>query len=317
MRTAVVGVPTVLDVVSNDSDPDNEEVHLLGVVRDPVGATVPVEGDTIRFTGSQPGDVTFRYTIQDPIGSTDEAEVTVHVLAAPADPVAVDDHTEPLSPGTKSTFRVLSNDLPSSGVTVEFDQPEVTTSADGVASFTVPSTTTVYTYRTRDAGGRPSRPATLTVHVVANRPPERIDGPPIQVDVNQSVTIDLTQYVTDPEGVTLTFSGMAADALGQSTITGGARRDSPRAQWPGNGTFRFSVTDGTNPAIELQLSVLVRGLVNQPPKPGSPVAAGGGGRAARRRTVRLGGRSGEGDDVHIPGDRPRRPLGHGHVERPP
>ncbi len=70
----------VIDVLANDYDPDNSNDELTIIsVTNPSSGSVRIENRKIIFQpeGTISSTITFRYTIQDPGGLTDEAEVTI------------------------------------------------------------------------------------------------------------------------------------------------------------------------------------------------------------------------------------------------
>jgi gliding motility-associated-like protein len=73
-------LPLTLDVLQNDSDPDNSVSELTIVsVGTPTFGTVDIVNNQIVYTpsGTESGTVTFTYTIQDPKGLTSVATVTL------------------------------------------------------------------------------------------------------------------------------------------------------------------------------------------------------------------------------------------------
>ncbi|NER19157.1 PKD domain-containing protein, partial [Spongiivirga citrea] len=74
---------TLLNVLSNDSDPDGDTLTITSVTQPPSGqgSVSIVGGDLISYTGSgYVGQTTFTYTISDGNGGTDTATVTVGVI---------------------------------------------------------------------------------------------------------------------------------------------------------------------------------------------------------------------------------------------
>jgi hypothetical protein len=72
--------PVTIDVLSNDSDEDNdhEELSIVSVTNPSSGTVSIIDGKIVyQPAGLISGEVTFSYTIQDPAGLTDEAIVTI------------------------------------------------------------------------------------------------------------------------------------------------------------------------------------------------------------------------------------------------
>ena len=133
-----VGQPVVLDVLSNDTDADGDDLTVTQVNGQPIAAGTPVEvkdpvtGDVIATVSLTPegklqvqpapgyeGPVNFSYTVDDGFGNTDEAVVTVDVVGQ--SPSAVDDRaTTPED--TPVVVDVLSNDSDPEGKPLQLTQ---------------------------------------------------------------------------------------------------------------------------------------------------------------------------------------------------
>ena len=106
----------VIDVLANDSDPDNDAVLTITTVTQGAnGATVTTDGATVSYTPAAnfDGTDTFTYTITDGAGGTATATVTVTVTPSPIndDPTAVDDDaTAAEDTATAVVIDVLAND---------------------------------------------------------------------------------------------------------------------------------------------------------------------------------------------------------------
>ena len=83
------GTPIVVDVLANDCDPDGDPLEVIEVIQVSGAAADAVINDdgTISFTVGErcSGFYLFRYTITDPFGATDSANVTVRREAADND----------------------------------------------------------------------------------------------------------------------------------------------------------------------------------------------------------------------------------------
>jgi Bacterial Ig domain/D-alanyl-D-alanine carboxypeptidase len=85
--TVEVGNTVSIPVLANDSDPDNDTLHLVSV-GDAAHGSAEIDGLNVAYTAaaSYVGDDTFDYTVSDPQGATATGTVTVSVTAAPAAP---------------------------------------------------------------------------------------------------------------------------------------------------------------------------------------------------------------------------------------
>ena len=117
--TTTAGTPVTINVLVNDSDPDNDPLTVTNVTQGTNG-TVVIVGGQPKYTPNPgfTGTDTFTYTISDGRGGTATATVTVTVNAAPnRPPVAVND-TATTPAGTPVTIAVLTNDSDPDGDTI-------------------------------------------------------------------------------------------------------------------------------------------------------------------------------------------------------
>ena len=137
--------PTLIDVLANDSDPDNDPLTITAVST-PAHGTAQIASGGISYTpaAGYSGNDSFTYTISDGRGGTASASVTVTVNP-PVDPnqapIAVDDDGGVLK-GYDFDIDVLANDSdpdgdPLSVIAVEHTGP-------GIASITINSDNSVH-----------------------------------------------------------------------------------------------------------------------------------------------------------------------------
>ena len=70
-----------IDVLENDTDPDNDELTIHSV-ENVIGGQAKIENNKIVYTaGSIEGEFSFTYTVQDEYGKTDSATVSINVTA--------------------------------------------------------------------------------------------------------------------------------------------------------------------------------------------------------------------------------------------
>lgn len=122
------GETALLDVLANDSDPDQDLLQITSVTL-PAHGIASVSGNKISYTPA-PGFIgldNFSYTITDDKGATSTAQVTVTVSAINRTPVAAGD-TFSVPSSRPSVLNVLANDSDPDGdtLTIEsFTQPGV------------------------------------------------------------------------------------------------------------------------------------------------------------------------------------------------
>ncbi len=138
--TVTADIESVIDVLSNDSDPDGDlDPTSLSVVGAPSnGSAAPVAG-AIAYTPSAgfTGHDTLVYEVCDLTGSCNTAVVDITVVPEATAPVAVDDHGYAVT-GDPITVFVLDNDIDADGdldpATLSITTPPPSGSADVVAA---------------------------------------------------------------------------------------------------------------------------------------------------------------------------------------
>ncbi|HEX7672203.1 MAG TPA: Ig-like domain-containing protein [Polyangiaceae bacterium] len=130
----VSGVPLIIDVLANDTDPDGNPLSIVTVTPPANGSVVNNAGSTVTYTASAgfTGVDAFTYTISDGLGGTSTATVTVTVSAVVnAPPVATPDvATTPFN--TPVAIPVLANDSDANGDVLSVSA--VTQPASGVVT---------------------------------------------------------------------------------------------------------------------------------------------------------------------------------------
>jgi Bacterial Ig domain len=115
--TTAEGTAVVVDVLSNDTDPDGDALMLSAVAAQPGHGTAEVTGTevTYRPAAGFVGDDVFPYTVSDSTGRSASAQVTVTVTATPnSPPVAVADNAT-VETGQTVSVPVLANDSDADG----------------------------------------------------------------------------------------------------------------------------------------------------------------------------------------------------------
>ena len=178
MSTAY-GAPVTVDVLANDSDPDDQTITIKDVKSD-TGATVEVIDGKVRYTpkadfNKAGGTDSFTYIIEDVQGATDSATVTITVGKKPnGAPNAVDDTTS-TAYGTPVTVDVLANDSDPEGdmITIQNVQSDTGATVQMVSGqvvytpksdFNTAGGSDSFTYTIQDSEGHQSS-ATVTVTV--------------------------------------------------------------------------------------------------------------------------------------------------------
>ncbi|HNN46469.1 MAG TPA: retention module-containing protein, partial [Azospira sp.] len=244
------GQPVTINVLGNDSDPDDDPLTIVGTPTASNGTvTVNTDGSlTYRPNPGFSGTETFTYTVVDPSGATSTATVTVNVAPPVNLPPIASPDAESTPAGVAISRNVLSNDTDPEGRSLNVTGFRVDTNGDGTPeTFTPGQTATiagvgtltiavngVYTF-TPAAGftgtvpaisytvtdGALSAGSTLTLTVLGgpNSPPvatDDVNSVPINGSASGNVLTDGTPD-SDVEGDPLTVTGFAIDTNGDGT----------------------------------------------------------------------------------------------------
>ena len=224
--------PKVIDVLSNDSDPDGDKLRVSSVTA-PEHGTATVVGRRVRYAPELNwyGEDRFKYTVADSGGLTSKATVKVTVTPVNDPPEAVDDEAETLE-DVPMVVDVLANDTDVDGdplevVSVGSAGHGTTAIADGGVRYASELNwygTDRFTYTIADPEGLTST-ATVTMTVLpVNDAPEAVGVIPDQSldEGGPEVTVDLTPYFTDVDGDVLTYEAMSSDETAVTVSVSGA-----------------------------------------------------------------------------------------------
>ena len=264
--------PIVIDVIANDTDPDN-----LIDPSDVSAMSAPSDGNVV-----DNGDGTITYTPDPDWSGADSftyangysgATVTVTVDPVNDDPVAGDD-ADTIDEDTVSTIDVLANDT-------DVDGPGLTVSAivSSPANGTTvinPDNTIAYTpdpnwfgsdsyeYEASDgAGGTDTATVTITVDPV-NDDPSVIDGTSLDffIDEDTTLVIDETTVFEDVDGDPITVIAVGAASNGTTSV--GSIIYQPNPDYTGADSFTATIIDGVGGELVANINVTI-GPVDDPP----------------------------------------------------
>ena len=255
--TAILGEDSAatLNVLANDTDLDGIAISLDSVTQPDHGLVTINEDGTVTYTpdADYNGTDSFTYTISDGTGGTDTATVNLTVNPENDDPVATDDSAI-LAEDSAATLNVLANDTDLDGGTISLDnvtQPEhglVTVNEDGTVTYTPDANyngTDSFTYTISDgAGGTDTATVNLTVNSENDAPVAVNDAVSGIEDV--AVVIDpetLLANDTDIEGDVLEITAVDSPVGGTVEIVDGNIVFTPDANFSGNASFDYTVTD--------------------------------------------------------------------------
>ncbi|MDQ3070214.1 MAG: Ig-like domain-containing protein, partial [Acidobacteriota bacterium] len=285
-RTVRPGQAVSINVLTNDSDPDNSpDVFPSGP--DPMTVTSHTQPSRGTITQSPNGTFTytssltppvylgtdsFTYTIADSYGGSATATVTITIVNSP--PVAVDDAAT-TRPGQAVTIAVLTQGTPDSDP--DSDTLTVTgstTPSNGTRVQNVNNTFTYtpaltftgtdsFTYTISDGFGGTS---TATVRItVVNRPPVAVDDV-ATTRPGQAVTIAVLTLGTpdsDPDSDTLSVTSSTAPTAGTRVLNANNTFTyTPPLTFTGTATFTYTISDGFGGTATATVTITVN---NKPP----------------------------------------------------
>ncbi|MBY7705291.1 tandem-95 repeat protein, partial [Vibrio harveyi] len=241
-----------IDVLANDSDPENDQLTITNASVPAEQGTVTIVDGKLVFTPAENfnGDATISYTISD-VQLTDDATVAVTVNPVNDAPVAVND-TVSTDEDTAVTIDVLANDsdpendqLTITNASVPAEQGTVTI-VDGKLVFTPAENfngdaTISYTI----SDGQLSDDATVAVTVNSvNDAPVAVNDT-VSTDEDTAVTIDVLANDSDPENDTLTITAASVPAeQGTVAIVDGKLVFTPAENFNGDATISYTISDG-------------------------------------------------------------------------
>ena len=296
--------PATIDVLANDSDPEDAKSALtVSVVRGPARGTVVVndavdpDEPTITYT-PQPnynGADSFSYQVSDPGGLTSNVATVVLTIYALND--------APEFPATTTTARSVSEraqyrDPVGAPVTaVDVDGDDLTYSLAGSTSFEMLDGTAQITVREGVVLDATDQPTTVTVTVAdevrdtasidvtitvttgpvippINEPPVAADDAPLSFDEDTSIEIRVLENDSDPEDAksALTVSVVRGPARGMVVVNDAVDPDgptityTPQANYNGADSFSYRVTDSGGLTSNVATVVLTIDALNDAPE---------------------------------------------------
>ena len=273
--TAAYGQSVRIDVLSNDSDPDNDTLTVQSFTN-PAHGTVSKDSQNvltytpaIGFSGAD----SFTYTISDGKGHTAVATVNL-IVNAPSNraPTALAD-TATTTYGTQVTIQVLSNDTdPDNDLLTLIDN---TNGTNGTVSFSDSAITykpnagfsgeDSFSYTITDGHGHTAiGQVKVTVGAAPNRAPTAVTDT-VTTNYGEAITINVLSNDTDPENDTLTVTGNTQASNGTVTRSGNTFTYTPRSGFSGADSFSYTISDGKGNAATGLVNVTVGAAPNRAP----------------------------------------------------
>lgn len=273
--TAAEDTATDLDVVANDTDPDQDLLSLSSVPARSAHATLSIASGKVHYVPDPDycGPDSFSYVVWD--GNSPLADHTAGGTAT----VTVSCTQDSPTPGTDVvstpedtpvTISVLGNDTDPDGDSLSLvgvaAPAHGTTALAGTkvtytpaADYCGPDT---FTYRVTDGHTTSTGTVNVSVTCVGDSPRPASDSASTTEDT--PVSVDVLANDTDPDGDPLSLTGALGTPLhGTVSVVSGKVRYSPDADYCGPDSFSYVVTDGALTATG-QVTMAVS-CVNDPP----------------------------------------------------
>ncbi|HEY3282266.1 MAG TPA: Ig-like domain-containing protein [Armatimonadota bacterium] len=264
------GQSVSIDVLANDTDPEGDPLTAALAAAPSHGTATAAVGGSFSYTPAPGyhGVDTFTYTASDGHGGTATGTVTVTVYL-PNRPPAAQDDTGSTTTGTPVTLPILANDTDPDGDVLSL--VSVTPPAHGTANPSsrgivyIPSPGFVgvdcFTYIVTDPlGALASAEVTVTVRP-ANQAPTALAQ---SVRTAEDAPVAVTLSGVDPEGEALSFTLLAGPSHGTLTGTAPILVYTPSADYAGEDSFTFSVSDGALDSEAATVSLVVTPVNDAP-----------------------------------------------------
>jgi len=260
-----------ISVLANDSDPDGDALTLESVT-EPIHGEVTTSGDVATYApaGNFHGEDAFTYTISDGRGGTSTATITIVVADVNDEPV-VEDDAALAQEDTAVTISVLANDSDPDGDVMSIqavgDPSNGTAAIDGGALVYTPDPdfhgVDRFEYSVSDGlGGAANGVVTVTVTDVNDGPLAQDDA--AVTDEDAAVVILVLANDADPEGDALVMQSLIQPHRGAASKTGNALTYSPDADFSGDDSFSYTISDGRGGTSTATVTVTVIAVNDEP-----------------------------------------------------
>ena len=261
-----------IDVLSNDSDPDEDSLSVQSVTQ-PGGGSV-VNGQSQIVYTPRPGFSgieSFTYVVTDGHGETASATVTVTVAAVNDPPLAQDDSATTVE-SSAIDIDVLANDSDSDGDSLSIQsltQPDHGSAVDDGAQVVYTpdagfSGADSFTYTVTDGQGETAT-ATVTVSVAAVNDPPLARADSATTPEDSVVTISVIANDSDPEGDPLIIESVTQPSHGTVVTSGFSIIYTPDPDFVGADTFTYTITDARGGRSTAEVGIMIL-QVNDPPR---------------------------------------------------
>jgi uncharacterized protein with beta-barrel porin domain len=278
------GTTLTLDaILDNDSDVDGDPITIVGATAS-AGTVTVVNGTTLSFTIAKDTNATsvqIVYTIEDSLGQTDMATITVSIIPDNFSPIANDDDPVTINQGDAITLDVLANDTDADDdaltiVSAIASHGLVKINSDGTLTYTSDGIFTgddVVRYTIDDGrGARDSASIIVTILAVNEEPenevPSANNDPALTTEFETPIlNIDVLTNDTDPDGSVLNVIQASAQ-YGQVQINADNTLNyTPASGFSGADVVTYTISDGEGGRDSANFTVTVAaGAANAAPR---------------------------------------------------
>jgi len=255
-----------VNVLSNDSDPDNDSIRISNVWSAAHGRTSS-SGSSACYTpnAGYTGSDSFSYTINDGRGKTASANVSVTVYPIPnrapratADAITADENKSAVC------VNVLINDWDPDGdvisITNVWSAANGRTSTSGSSVCYTPNTgfsgNDSFNYTIRDGRGETAS-ASVSVTVTPNGAPRAL-ADEITADENRSaVCVDVLINDWDPDDDVISIANVWSATNGITSTSGSSVCYTPNTDFSGDDSFDYTIRDSRGKTASASVSVTV------------------------------------------------------------
>jgi hypothetical protein len=265
--TTAEDTAVTLNALLNDTDVDGDTLTITAVTIPAHGAIAVNPDNSLTYTpeANYNGADSFSYSVSDPQGAMDTAQVTISITAVNDTPVANSDST--VTPeDTPVTVVVLANDTDVDGDALTVTA--VTTATNGTVILNSDSSITYepaasfngldgFSYTVNDGnGGSDSANVTITVTAENDNPTAADDSATTPEDT--AVTLSILANDSDIDGDALVIDSVSQPVNGVAVINAdNTVTYTPNANFNGANSFNYTVSDGQGGSDTAVVSISV------------------------------------------------------------
>ncbi len=278
------GENVLINVLENDSHPDNESLTLTSISQPPANGTAMIEDNQVRYTPNTDflGEDTFTYTVAGEKGGSAQGEVTVTIMQQAVVPIAMIDEAT-VAEDSSTLIDVLANDSHPNNAILTLTSFALMPISGGMAvieenaiRYTPPPNLhgdDFFIYEVQDAQGNVAQAqVNVTVTPVNDDPEAGTDEAELLEDGQTVIAVLINDR--DPDGDALTVSAIIEEpGKGDALITGDTIRYFADPNVNGTDQFSYEITDGNGGSASGTVTLTII-PVNDPPRTTPDAATG-------------------------------------------